>query len=137
MHCSVTSCNGEVPKRVPVVSSLPPTSERMNDDDLKEVTHPAGFERSETGVHTASSEVFSERARKAFFDDEMVVHFPKCRVDIIYGEHTLRPIVDGVSELQELRKRADEAGVKGRPMRIFIFPKANHFVSLSFVFSRL
>lgn len=130
MHKSVTSGNVEDLQSIPGTNRLISTSERMSGDELKEVTHPAGLERSEVGMHITSSEVFSEIARKAFFDDKMAGHFPMCRVDIIYGEHTLWPIINSMWKLQELRRKADEAGVKGRPMRDFIFPKANHFVSV-------
>lgn len=128
MHESVTSGNEEDLQKFPGPDTPIPTTERMSENDLKNVTYTDAIERSEVGMRTASPEVLADRVRRSLFDDEMTGYFPKCCVDIIFGERSPWTIVDCAWKFQELRKHADEEGIKGRPLRFFMFPKANHFV---------
>lgn len=128
MHESVTSGNEEDLQKFPGPDNPIPTTERMSENDLRNVTYTDAIERSEVGMRTASPEVLADRVRRSLFDDEMTGYIPKCRVDIIYGERSPWTIVDCAWKFQELRKHADEEGIKGRPLRFFMFPKANHFV---------
>ena len=129
IHKSVTSGKEEDLQKVPDPVNSIATIEGMSADEIKEVTYTDAIEHSEVGMRTASPEVHTERVRRALFDDKMATLFPLCGVDIIYGECTPWTVIDGIWKFQDLRKKADEEGIKGRPMRIFMFPKANHFVS--------
>lgn len=130
MHKSITSRDVADLQVVPSDDAPPSTLQRMSEEELSEVTSPEAINHSEIPARTAKAEIFAERTRRAIFDDSMAAkYFPRCSVDAIYCEHSMWAMIEAVWGLEKMKEKADEKGVKGRPLRMHIMPKANHFVS--------
>ncbi|KAH8111408.1 hypothetical protein DFH11DRAFT_1513177 [Phellopilus nigrolimitatus] len=103
------------------------TTLTMSADDERAVTCYDAVQRSEVAARTAAPEIYAERVRRALFDDTLAQYWPKCSVDVVWCEHSPWAIVDGVWGFERLREKADEEGIKGRQLRFFMIPGANHF----------
>lgn len=129
-HASLTSRDINDLQLFPGSNSPRGTVARMSKEELKEVTCPEAVERSDAAIRGTKPEFFAERVRLALYDDRTAQYLPKCRFDVIYCEKTGWAMVDSAWAFQKLREKADEEGIKGRPLKIYMMPNANHFVSI-------
>ena len=131
-HASLTSGDINDLQFFPGADGPRSTIARMSKEELKEVTHPEAVDRSEAAIRGTPTAIFAERVRLAVFDDKMATYFPKCRVDVIYCEKTGWAMIDSAWAFKKLREKADEEGIKGRPLKLHMMPNANHFVSVCY-----
>ncbi|KAI5121868.1 hypothetical protein M0805_001076 [Coniferiporia weirii] len=127
-HTSLTSHDTNDLQLFPAAGSRIGTVESMSSDEQRDLTHYAAVQRSEVAARTGRPEMYAERVRQALFDDELAKYLPKCKVDVIWCEYSTWVCVDAAWRFERLRKAADEEGIKGRQLRIFMMPEANHFV---------
>ncbi|KAH8116322.1 hypothetical protein DFH11DRAFT_1579941 [Phellopilus nigrolimitatus] len=136
-HKDVTSRNVDDLRLFPLPDSRMATTLAMSADEERSVTCYAAAPRAELPLSMAQPAVYSERVRRALFDDDLAKYWPRLEVDVIWCEHSPWPMVDAAWELEKSREKADEQGIKGRPLKVTMFPGANHFVSLWLVIRNL
>lgn len=137
-HKSVTSRNLEDLQRVRLDGDSPTrtgTIASMTPQEIQETTYAAAVLNSEVAGRAAHPTIHAERIRRALFDDDLAKLWPRAGVDVVWCENSTWVVVDAMWEFQKAREKADEQGVKGRPLRIIMMPGANHFVSIGFYFS--
>ncbi|THH08247.1 hypothetical protein EW145_g2822 [Phellinidium pouzarii] len=126
-HTSVTSRDINDLQLYPVAGSRAGTTETMSADERRELTHYAAVPRSEIAARTAAPEIYAERVRRALFDDELAKYLPGCGVDVVWCERSTWASIDAAWGFEKLKEKADEQGIRGRPLRMFMMPGANHF----------
>lgn len=107
-----------------------PTSDAMSKEDYDSILDSYSLSRSEIAVTTVTKAEFREWTRRALFNDAMAqVFWPELNVDVVWCEHSVSVAIMAAWEYQNLREESDRKGVKGRPIKITMMPRANHFVS--------
>ncbi|KAL5531561.1 hypothetical protein ACEPAG_4438 [Sanghuangporus baumii] len=105
------------------------TFEALTREEIKETAYAPPSMGSELAFRNGSPAIYVERVRCALFDDELAKYWPRFGVDVVWGEKSIWVVVDATWELQKAREKADKEGIVGRPLRFFMIPGANHFVS--------
>ncbi|KAL5513085.1 hypothetical protein ACEPAH_3483 [Sanghuangporus vaninii] len=103
------------------------TYEALTSEELKETTYAPPSTSSELAFRSGSQATFTERTRRALFDDKLAKYWPRAGVDVVWGEKSIWNVVGATWELQRAREKANEEGIVGRPLRFFMLPGANHF----------
>jgi len=140
-HRSITSRKFEDLKMELTDEIRTSTTDRMTEDEYNSAINSGPIARSDILHATVSGAEFKTYALRALFDDEMAhKYWPALSVDVIWCEHSLWQCVNSGWEYQNLREEFDKKGVAGRPLRVFMLPGANHFVSIfpvNFIWMRL
>ncbi|KAL5513086.1 hypothetical protein ACEPAH_3484 [Sanghuangporus vaninii] len=99
----------------------------MSLEEVRQTTCHSAIAHSEAPIQTANTAIYANRLRHALFDDTTAKYWLRCRVDVVWCEHSPWESIDVMWNLQLMREKADREGITGRPMRFVMMPGANHF----------
>lgn len=104
------------------------TAARLSETEYRTLISPEAAMKVDVPATLYPLEEFAQWTKRALFDDGLAQkYWPRVKVDAIWCERTCWTCVDGGWGLEELRKKYDLLGVKGRPMKVTMMSGANHF----------
>ncbi|TFY52294.1 hypothetical protein EVG20_g10612 [Dentipellis fragilis] len=110
------------------------TTEEMTTEEKMSLVSVSAVERFERPLLRvpASNDIFLDTTHKIFGKNESPV-WPKCKIYMMWCEHSVWETVMGAWHIQDLYKARKEKGEAGRELVTMFMPECNHFVSLDHV----